>query len=393
MIKVAIIAPYPASSVLSDEYLKARVRDKAKQQHPAPWVRSLCRELSSINGIEIRVFTHSRHISKIYSSNKEGVNYTFIPKYESARFDPYHLYFPAILQFIPLIRKFNPDIVHGFGAAGAYGLTTVMQDKPRVVFIQGIVDKLAPFSHKFKLKLDILKGIEKYVVKNADGIIVETEFARTWVKNISPNANVKIIPHGFTKSFFSAKPTFGSKKIVSIGTLSRIKGCKIVLKAFALGVHSDPALFNDAELTFIGSGPQEAALNNMIDNYGLRGSVRIMGHLAHEKIIHEMENACMLVIASRMDTSPNVITEAHAAGIPVIGTATGGIPNMIEDGKDGFLVPVDDTAEISSRMKFLLNDMQRCAKMGQLGREKVLMLNDPSIVAGAHVDFYQQILS
>ena len=94
-----------------------------------------------------------------------------------------------------------------------------------------------------------------------------------------------------------------------------------------------------------------------------------------------------------MDTSPNVITEAHAVGLPVIGTAAGGIPDMIDDGRDGFIVPIDGSEAMALRMEHLLSDPQRCEEMGRSGRKKVRELNDPVRVAEKHVDFYREIIA
>lgn len=67
-----------------------------------------------------------------------------------------------------------------------------------------------------------------------------------------------------------------------------------------------------------------------------------------------LNRAGAFVIASRMNTSPNALTEAHAIGLPVIGTRAGGIPEMIEEGKDGMLEPVDDADAMADRMQRLL---------------------------------------
>jgi len=393
MIKVAIVAPYPAAVVLAEECLKARLREVAKEQHPAPWVRALCRELSKKTGMEVEVFSHSRHIIRTHKAEKEGVKYTFVPKYEPLRCNPYHFYLPALLQILPLIKQFNPDIVHGFGTESAYGLLAVNQKKPGVVFIQGIQEKYAPYYDMHKIKVVIRRMLERYVVRKADGLIAETDFARRWAQSLRPNVNVKVIPHAFTESFLAGRPDFEKRRIICIGTLSRIKGCTTVLEAFYLGVKRSPDLFKQAELVYIGGGPLAAVLKSRAKEYGITESVRFRGSVAHEKILYEMEKACMLVVGSRMDTSPNVITEAHAVGIPVIGTNAGGIPEMIDYGRDGFVVPVDDADTMSQRMEFLLNDMKRCAEMGRSGRNKIRKLNDPSRVADDHIAFYNEILA
>ncbi len=393
MIKVAIVAPYPAAAVLPEERIKRRVRHLSGKQHPAPWVNALCRELGIRKDVELRVFAHSRVISRVQHAEKDGVSFTFIPKYEPGRSDPYHLHLPAVLQILPLIRRFNPDVVHGFGTESAYGLLAVAQKKPAVVFIQGIQEKLAPYYDMPRIKVVIRKMMERYVVRRVDSIIAETGFAREWAESVSPEVNIRVIPHAYTEAFFSARPEYSRKRVICIGALSRVKGCDTVLKAFAQCARQDPEFFSDAELVFIGGGPQEEALRSLARREGLNERVLFMGRTPHAQMVHELENARLMLIGSRMDTSPNVITEAHAAAVPVVGSRAGGIPDMIDDGSDGFLFNVDDHKTAADRLSSLLRDPSLCKQLGMAGREKVRVLNNPERIAGEHVKLYHEILS
>ena len=394
MIKVAVVAPYPASAVLPDKDLKVRFRrPEKKKQHPAPWVRTLCRELSRRRDVGVEVFTHSRAVARIHRAEKEGVHYTFVPKYEPLRFDPYHGYLPALVQIQPLIGRYDPDIVHGFGTESAYGLLAISQGRPSVIFVQGILEKLAPFSRMPAINIAIRKYFERRVINKADGLIAETEFARQWALSRNEEARVKVIPHTYNAVFFSSKPHFKESRIVCIGALSRIKGVTTVLRAFHAGINRAPHLFNKAELVFVGEGALRPVLEEMVEQWYIRDRVSFLGHVKHDEIIQEMEKSNLLVIGSRMDTSPNVITEAHAAGLPVIGTAAGGIPDMIDEGRDGFVVQTDDCEAMALRMEHLLSDPQRCEEMGLAGRKKVRELNDPARIAEKHVDFYREILT
>jgi glycosyltransferase involved in cell wall biosynthesis len=94
-----------------------------------------------------------------------------------------------------------------------------------------------------------------------------------------------------------------------------------------------------------------------------------------------------------MDTSPNVITEAHAIGIPVIGTRVGGIPEMIVHEVDGFLVDGNDATTMASYMNDILDDPQKAQRMGAMGRKKVQILNDPARIAAANRNFFSEVLA
>ena len=389
-IKVAILAPYPAQMVLTADQVKPAYRNTST--HAAPWVRSLTTLLAKRDDIDFRVFTHSRAVSGVRHGEIDGVFYTFIPQYEPGRLNGYNLHFPARLQFRKYIKDYAPDLVHGFGTESAYGLIAVEQGLPSVVFIQGIVEKLAPYSSQPRLKLRLMTLMERYVIRNADGLIAETDFALQWARGLRSDVKIRAIPHACMEQFFLGQPDFKQKRIICIGSLSRIKGCTVVLDAFDFGMRQSPEIFNDSELIFVGGGPFEVALKNSTRKMGLGRQVRFVGVVPHDMIIKELEEAAMLVIGSRMDTSPNVVTEAHAAGLPVIGACAGGIPEMIKDGIDGFVVPVDDAESMSHSMGTLLSDLSRCAKMGQSGREKVADLNSAASIAAEHVRFYHEVL-
>jgi glycosyltransferase involved in cell wall biosynthesis len=356
-------------------------------------VHALCLELGAREDVELRVFAHSRLISRVQHAEKEGVSFTFVPKYEPGRSDPYHLHLPAILQILPLLRRFNPDVVHGFGTESAYGLLAVAQKKPGVVFIQGIQEKLAPFYNMPRIKVAIRKTMERYVVRKADSLIAETSFARGWAQSVSPEANIRVVPHAYTRSFFAASPDFSRKRVICIGALSQVKGCDTVLKAFALGAKRDPEFFSNAELLFIGGGTLEEELKSQARQEGFGEQVRFIGRVPHEQMIYELENARLMIIGSRMDTSPNVITEAHSAAIPVIGSGAGGIPDMIDDGSDGFLFDVDDHETAADHLIRLLHDPSLCKQLGLAGREKVRVLNDPERIATEHIKLYHEVLT
>ncbi|MBC8478034.1 MAG: glycosyltransferase family 4 protein [Candidatus Delongbacteria bacterium] len=392
MIKIAIVAPYPAAAVLPAECIKPRQLQASRQQHPAPWVHALCRELSARGDIELRLFAHSRVISRVQRVEREGIRFTFIPKYEPGRVDPYLLHLPALLQILPLIKRFNPDVVHGFGTESAYGLLAVSQPQPAVVFIQGIQELLAPLYDMPRFKIALRRRLERHVVRRADALIAETGFAERWAYSVNPAARIRVIPHAFSGEFFNANPMFQNRRAICIGALSRVKGCDTVLQAFASVAQQQHGLSSETELHFIGSGPLEQELQTQARKLGLGKQVIFRGRIPHGQLISELEQANLLLIGSRMDTSPNVITEAHAAGIPVVGTRAGGIPDMIAEGQDGYLVDVDDVAAMAFHLNQLLEDSELCRRLGQAGRDKVRALNDPARIAAEHVALYHEVL-
>jgi len=171
-----------------------------------------------------------------------------------------------------------------------------------------------------------------------------------------------------------------------VGGLDPRKGMNVILSAFAQV--RDPA----ARLCLVGNGPLRPALEAQAQELGIGARVRFTGAVDAAGVLRELQRSRMLIMASRMDTSPNAVSEAHAVGLPVIGTRTGGIPEMIAEGVDGCLIPVDDASAMAGAMERLLADPELCRTMGRAGREKVRALNDPARIAREHYAFFREVV-
>ncbi len=112
--------------------------------------------------------------------------------------------------------------------------------------------------------------------------------------------------------------------------------------------------FRDARLTIAGSGPELANLKALVSTLGLDASVHFTGRVDNDRIPALYASADCMVNPSTVDNMPISILEAFASGVPVVSTNAGGIPDMVEDGVSGMLVPVgDDTLMAEKVLKVL----------------------------------------
>jgi glycosyltransferase involved in cell wall biosynthesis len=291
------------------------------------------------------------------------------------------------LQFRYQIDKYAPDLVHGFGTESVYGLVASEQNMPSIVFIQGILSELLPFTNRFSpLHRAILLHFERRTLRKATHLIAETSFGANWAKSINHKARVTIIPHAVNPLFLAATPAYSEHTCLCIGTIHNIKAVDIAIRALSL------TSSKKLNLSIIGGGPLLRDMKQLSQDLGIEDRVKFLGVLSVEQVVQEMERAQMLSILSRMDTSPNVLTEAHAAGLPVIGTRVGGIPDMIEHEKDGFLVDTEDYKSVAHYMDVLSSDLNLVKHLGASGRNKVQRLNNPERIGQAHIQAYQKLL-
>jgi glycosyltransferase involved in cell wall biosynthesis len=338
--------------------------------------------------VDARLFVHSRAVSSVQAGKIGRVGCWFIPKFEPGNLDPVFGDVTARIQMAPLINAFNPDVVLGFGTESIYGLLASKFSRPAAIFIQGIAEKIPLEAYGIpKWKRSCLRQMEHRAICRADAVIAENNFAADWAQSINPQIKAAVVPHPVTPEFLHIRSSY-KLRIIFVGVLNSNKRPDMVVRAFAAVASKHP----DAELVIVGaSGDLSAELPTLITKSGLSGRVRLAGSLKRDEVMKEMSDARCLVLASRMDTSPNVITEAHAAGLPVIATRVGGIPEMVNDGQDGFLVGIDDEPAMADRMSTLLADRDLTVRMGEAGRIKVSGLNAAADVAERYVGFLKNL--
>lgn len=140
----------------------------------------------------------------------------------------------------------------------------------------------------------------------------------------------------------------------------------------------------------VGSGPQEI-ITELKQNYPeVRADWR--GALTAEDIANVMGSVDMLVLPSYMETSPNVIAEAMCAGLPVISTRVGGVPDMIRDGETGLLVDARSIEPLRAAMRCLLDDPRKIRQMGMAARAEARKRYDAGVVAAKTWEAYDRVM-
>jgi glycosyltransferase involved in cell wall biosynthesis len=118
-----------------------------------------------------------------------------------------------------------------------------------------------------------------------------------------------------------------------------------------------------------GDGPLRAGLEQQIARLGLEGRFILAGF--RDDLDRFLPHWDLAVLPSFTEGLPNVVLESYAAGVPVVATAVGGTPEVVEDGVDGYLVPPRDTAALAGRILDMLALGEGRRLMGQRGRERI----------------------
>ena len=156
-------------------------------------------------------------------------------------------------------------------------------------------------------------------------------------------------------------------RLVTVGRLAEQKGQLLLVEAAAMLSERCP----DFELVIVGDGPMRGELERAIGRHGLGGRVRITGFLDNRGVRRELEAARALVLPSFAEGLPVVIMEAMALGRPVIATAIAGIPELVEPGRTGWLVPAGAVEPLVVAMaEVLAADPAELGRMGARRRPR-----------------------
>jgi glycosyltransferase involved in cell wall biosynthesis len=152
--------------------------------------------------------------------------------------------------------------------------------------------------------------------------------------------------------------------VVSIvGRLSPEKGHEDFLESARLVLESVPT----TRFLIVGDGPLREALSRRINELHLADHVAMVGHRSNIADVYALTD--VLAITSHTEGIPNVLLEAFAYGKPAVATAVGGVPEVLEDGKVGYLVAPQRPVDFAQRLVGLLSDPDRRMRMGRLARE------------------------
>jgi glycosyltransferase involved in cell wall biosynthesis len=178
-------------------------------------------------------------------------------------------------------------------------------------------------------------------------------------------AKIRVITNGVDCDVYATPPRQRPlQQIVTVATLREEKGHDTLIAAAALVIERHP----DVELSFIGDGPLRASLVRQVNLRGLRSRVRFLGE--RPDVAAQLSSADLFVLPSRTEACPNAVLEAMASGLPIIASRVGGVPELIESGVDGLLVPADAPGELASAINSLIEQPALAAGLGRAARAK-----------------------
>jgi glycosyltransferase involved in cell wall biosynthesis len=216
----------------------------------------------------------------------------------------------------------------------------------------------------------------KKLFQTASAIVaVSQHMAQQLIALGAPKEKVHYNPCGMdAQIFYGSDPAQAPPTFLTTGRFVDKKGPQLTLLAFSKVLAQVP----DAKLIMVGDGPLLDICMSLVQSLGISHAVEFAGVKTHHEVADLMRRVRAFVQHSRVPSSgdsegtPVAVQEAGGAGLPVIATFHGGIPDVVEDNVTGFLVKEGDADAMAERMVRIAHDPQLAARMGRAARARVL---------------------
>jgi glycosyltransferase involved in cell wall biosynthesis len=282
--------------------------------------------------------------------------------------------FPKSVMYARIIKRSGIKNVHAHWATTSTTCAMIVSKMTRIPFTFT--------AHAWDIYADTTLLREK--IKNAKVVVTCTGFNKEYMDNLmgdKTDSNIKTIYHGIDLDELPKVERQISRKdglqILSVGLLWEKKGFLTLIKA--VGLLKKRNL--NVHCIIIGTPASTAyrdLLRNEISSGGLNDRVRLIEkYFPLEQILSFMAQSdifvlpCLVQKDSIRDGIPNVLIEAMALKVPVISTNVSGIPELVESGKNGILVPSKDEKALADAIESVYHDPDLDRKLGEQGRDKV----------------------
>jgi glycosyltransferase involved in cell wall biosynthesis len=295
-----------------------------------------------------------------------------------------------------LFKKYRPTIVHTHlgGIVYAFVLTMKYRTPVRVHTLHSVAAHEMGMGPSRRVRLLAFR----FRVGSFVPVAIAEEVARTF-ETLYNYPNPILIPNGVSIDAFSPDREVRQRVrrelevepqtlvFVHVGRFAVVKNHEMLVAAFAQLVGQQPL---PTELWLVGDGELREAVQHQVRALGIESRVRFLG--VRSDIPDLLRAADVFVFPSRWEGNPLSVMEAMATGLPVIATAVGGVPELVEDGVSGILIPNEDRDALVAAMQRMVEQPDLRVQMGQAARCRAVERFDIRQTVRAYEALYEEIL-
>jgi len=352
---------------------------------PATYLLNICKKISD-----------SGHKISVITFGDEYIDFPFPVQKFSRKIPPFIRLLLAFIKIIKLRKEI--DIIFTLGGPWDSGipglLAKIILGKPMVTKVTGdiawerarikhlIDDGIEEFQiRRYSIEVEFFRWIQDFVVKKADRVVVPSNYLKSIVEGWGiPSHKIDIIYNAIKEEDFTifisqaeARRELGingkiNKLILVVARLAPWKGIDMLIKIL-------PRLNKEIRLIVVGDGLDIQRLKDLAQTIGVEKRVMFIGRIPYNRIGVYLKAADVFALPSSYEGMPHTILEAMIAGIPIVATNIGGIPELIEHGREGLLFESEDSSGLEESVSRLLEDSAMALKFIESAKEKVKQFN------------------
>ena len=330
-------------------------------------------------GISVKVVTFADHYSE---ENAREIDTISLPKLLPGKLS----YISSVFSLKKILKQFKPDILHAHYVS-SYGLIGALANyAPYYISVWGRDIFQFPAQNSFNKKL------VEWTLSKGD-MICSTSHIMAVETNKYTDKKVHITPFGVDLTIFKPEPVQPSHDTVTIGTVKALSdkyGIGDLIKAFAV-IHEKK---RNTKLLIVGDGPQRKEYENLTEQLGISAVTTFTGRVPNNTVPDYINTMNVFAVPSTEDSESFGVAavEAMACGVPVVVSNVGGLPEVVIEGKTGYIVPKENPHELAKAILSLIENEEKCKEMGRAGVEHVKSLYNWVDNANGMLGLYEQTL-
>lgn len=229
----------------------------------------------------------------------------------------------------------------------------------------------------------------RFAIEQSDGVTAPSDALAeaTWqLLGVSRDKPIEVIPNFVDTATYAPKPHDRTRLIVHNSNFRPLKRVDDVIRIFAEVHRAVPT----SELVLIGDGPERSRIERLVHELGLSAHVRCLGKQLH--FLEVLQQAEVFLLPSEIESFGLAALEAMSCGVPVVASRTGGVPEVVTDGEDGFLAPVGDIAAMATAVTRLMQDDALHARMSRAARATAETRFQREPMVTRYEDYYYRVL-
>lgn len=279
-------------------------------------------------------------------------------------------------------RDFQPDVVHAHwwfpnGLAAAW--VARMSGVPLVTTLHGTDVRMAR-------NIAVSRPAFRHVLQQSSAVTAVSHWLAAEAQAIVSIRPPIVAPMPVATELFEPGPRgVRKRRLLFVGRLTAQKGTELLVGAL-------PALPADIELDIVGDGPERTALEKLAGDLGVQSRVTFHGAVKQSHLAPYYRQACALVVPSSEEGLGLVAVEAQLCETPVIAFDSGGLPDVVQHDRTGFLVKERSAESLAVAIRGVLDRADGGVALGEAGRLHALATFAPESVARRYADVYRTVL-